>query len=205
MNAPVNATAAAQNQNIVLTSTQQAELTNKSCNWIGIGINPGLCIGDAVGTALLHGQDPVSAGEEAVGEAVATTVINTLVAGILNPLAMIFGGIMGVIGGGTLIIFGMFLMVRETQTYQSAKGTAEKGTGLAAFFLGPEAEAGEQAAGSTTRISSSRQMRIGGTSVRRGQVNTTTGKPRTRTVTTRTRKDPDTGELIRQETTRYSD
>lgn len=205
MNAPVNATAAAQNQNIVLTSAQQATLDAKNCNWIGISLNPGLCIGDAIGGALLHGQDPISAGEEAVGEAIATSVINTLVAGILNPFIMLFGGIIGVVGGGALIIFGMFLMVRESQTYQSAKGTAEQGAGMAAFFFGPEAEAGEAAAGGTTRVSSSRQMRIGRTSIRQGSVNTQTGRPRTRIVETRTKKDPDTGELIRLQTTRYTD
>lgn len=51
---------------------------------------------------------------------------------MINPLIQLTAGVLGIVGGGTLMMLGIFLMVKETQAYQETAGAVKQGAALAA-------------------------------------------------------------------------
>jgi Lysozyme like domain len=125
LNAPINGTGAA----VGTGSSTQASLT--SCNWMEQAIAPELCGGSIVG---------------GVTQGFVLQIIDALIGSIINPFIQIAAGILGITGGAILMGGGIFLIVRDTQTYQDTKSAAKEGVGLLGFLAGPEAGAVTEAA-----------------------------------------------------------
>lgn len=170
LNAPINGTSAAAGTG----SSTQATLT--SCNWMEQAIAPELC-GGSIGGSITQGF--------------VLQVIDALISSIVNPFIQIAAGIMGIAGGAILMGSGIFLIVRDTQTYQSAKGAAAEGVGLLGFLAGPEA-------GAATEMAAQK-------SVQRGQQRQEARqRDPARTATVQRQKQMSTQDVLRQESARYN-
>ena len=127
---PLNATSG--------VTPQQAQLEflgigGGSCSGLEWAISPGTC---AAGGAI-SGAAGAAAG--AVGGEVthlAGQVIDAMIGGILNPLIQLVAGVMGITAGGTLMVLGLYMAVKDTTAVQAVKGMA---TTAAITAVAPEA------------------------------------------------------------------
>lgn len=160
--APINGTNAAAGQ-------PQAQTI--SCNFIESSLFPFEC----------------SAGSIIAGSpaAIVGQVISGMIGSILNPLIQIVAGVMGIVGGAALMGGGIFLLVKETQTYQDISQGAQQGAGSMAWLLGPEAGVTEEAA--TQQSANSFELRRRQRQAARDQA-----------------RQMSTQDLLRQESARYS-
>lgn len=172
LNAPINATNAASGAG--QSSSTQATL--EGCNSIETMIVPWLCGGN------IEGINGIGSSESFV-----LKIIDSLIGGILNPMIQIVAGTMGMIGGGIMVIGGIFVIISHTETYQEAKGAATQSVGMAAFLAGPEAGvAAEGATASRSTVS----RNVGGTRMTR----TSQSQPKT-----------DTASILRSQAAMYSE
>lgn len=178
--APINATQAAANN-----TTSQAQLTGTA----NVGpivlptglsaLNPSDWWNDlVVGTA--------TNATETVGKTLIGVAIQGFITVILDPLLAIFGGVLGIAAGGTMVLFGIIVMVRNTETEQRMEQGIGKAAQTAVGLMAPETKAAtlyKGASGQTTRVTSTRRparkMNIGGRSVRFGQATVQTDVQRT--------------------------
>lgn len=127
--APINGTNASANQ-----GGAQTDLSLKIPSWM-CPLDPGLCLAQS-GTAGIIGQ-----------------AIQGVVGTVLNPIFTLISGMLGITGGGILMIAGLYMMVKQTETYQTAKQGAQTAVGTGALVFGPEGLAVEGAeGGAATRM-----------------------------------------------------
>lgn len=154
--APINAT--------------NAQANNQSATLTGLPLPGGLW--DPANWWL----DPLGSGGQAIGGAASTIgpplikfAMQGLIKTMLNPLIQIMAGIMGIGAGAIMVIVGLWIMARQTET----GAAAERGAGWAAqtglSFAGPESAAVTRyvgQGGQTTTVSAIRrppgQVRMGG-------------------------------------------
>lgn len=159
--APINATNATANQPATLDASLGP--IHVPSGW-GL-LNPADWFNTIVGGAT-----------SSVSNAVIGTVIQGVVSTILNPFLSIAAGIMGVGAGGLMVLFGIIVMVRNTETEQRMEQGIGKAAQTAVGLVAPETKAVtayQSAGGATTRVTSTRrparQMKVGGRNVRFGQ------------------------------------
>lgn len=127
--APINGTNAAGNTtNPTTGTTSTADTTGFSCGWIENLVTLGAC-------SAVTGE----------AEKLTTQIIKFLLGSVLNPLIQITAGIMGMTGGALMVGGGMYMIVRESSTYQKARSMGQQ---AAVTAVAPEAGA---AAGSIQR------------------------------------------------------
>jgi Lysozyme like domain len=163
--APINATNAAAGQGAITTAlTWNPNTWLNPFNWFG---------------GLFSGNDPIDA---YIGK-----TIQGLVIAILNPVINAVAGIGGVLAGGTMVLFGVFVVVSNTRTGQEAERTAGRAVEAGVSLYGPETRAATQYVGQTgqvTTVSQQRRqagaVRLGGRRIqyRPGRVQTTVTRPR---------------------------
>jgi hypothetical protein len=123
--------------------------------------------------------------------AIVGTVIQGVVGTILNPFMSIMAGTMGVAAGGLMVVFGIIIMVRNTETEQKMEQGIGKAAQTAMSLAAPETKAvtayTSGKTGATTKVTSTRkparQMKVGGRNVRFGQANVRTDVERPQPVT----------------------
>ena len=100
-------------------------------------------------------------------EHTAAMIIRALVGGVINPMIQLVAGGAGIVGGAVLMIAGIYVLVKNTQTGQEAISGAKSSVGALAWLAGPEAGVAEEgmAAGTSKRQS----MRVGGFQTSRTQ------------------------------------
>lgn len=171
----VNGTSAASTQ---LTSAQSAQDASLFCNDITRQISPAFCIGDMVFGKGLQ-------------QAIDYAIIQVLKA-VLNPFIAFFGGVIGVLSGGVLMFYGVYMLVRESDTGQQAIGAARTGAGTAALAAGQPEVAVMTQRGGTQRIARQRtelagyqqRQTIGTQSAQdRAQISLATSQARSRAMT----------------------
>lgn len=152
MTAPLNGTGAA-------AGTGATAATLESCGVWEWALLPGSCIAGGgignVGGAI----DPLSPGGIAEG------IVKGLIGSILNPMIQLVAGVMGVSGGLIIMVGGLFLMVKDSSTYQSAVKTKDDSASALAWLAGPEAGEAATVANSAkqTRQPTARQQQQGTT------------------------------------------
>lgn len=102
--------------------------------------------------------DPLS-WPNCVGNA-ATGIIKSLIGTILNPLIQIVAGVGGVTLGGAMVIFGVWQLAKQTETYQSAeRGAGAITAGVGAATGQPELlAAGGAVGGRATRAAAGQRI-----------------------------------------------
>lgn len=146
--APVNATNAAANQNTAtLTGANTGPLPGglkDPLNWF---LNP---LGSAAGAAGGAASGPIGQAAGAIGGTLIKYLLQGLILTVLNPMIQLAAGVMGIAAGGTMVLFGIIVVVRTTETGQAA----ERGVGTAAqaglSLAGPEAAATTRYVGQET-------------------------------------------------------
>ena len=128
-NAPTNGTA------VATSGGQQAQDISKvgACNTLEWVISPGGC---AAGTVVGGAGGAIGT----VGGDIASSVIDMVIASILNPFISLVAGVFGMLAGGFIMIIALWILLKDTAPVQAAKrGTitaAELGTTAA---IQPEA------------------------------------------------------------------
>lgn len=128
-NVPINATNAAAAR--PGGTGNQAQLTSQQL------ITCGSCINPSNWACCFFGN---------AANSIAGPILSTIVNQVLDPIVTAIVGIIGMTSGGTLMLLGMFLVFKSTETGQQVIGGA---TQLAGMFAGPEGAAmtgGERAA-----------------------------------------------------------
>lgn len=122
---PLNATSG--------VTPQQAQLEflgiGGSCSGIEWAISPGTCAAGGAASAAAG----AAAGEF---EHWAGQVIDAMIGGLINPLIQLVAGVMGITAGGTLMVLGLYMAVKDTTAVQAVKGMA---TTAAITAVAPEA------------------------------------------------------------------
>lgn len=121
-NVPINATNAVGNQPVAATPQSDATLLSKNCwnplNWFS-------CATGAVGGAVAGGA-----------ESVAQDIFGAIITYLINPVIEIMAGVIGMTGGTTLMIIGIFQIVRSSEAYDSYKEQKDKVQGTALVVAG---------------------------------------------------------------------
>lgn len=124
--APINGTNAAAG-----VAGQQAVL--ESCGtweWI---LSPGACaVGGGAG-GIGGAIDPLSP------SGIASGIVKGLIGGLINPFIQIISGVMGITGGIIIMVAGIYLIVKDTETYQETKSSAQGAENSLSWLAGPEA------------------------------------------------------------------
>jgi len=122
-------------------------------------------------------------------DAVTSKIFQGVIGAILNPLISMLAGIAGITMGATMVLFGIIVMVRNTQTEQRMEQGIARGAQTAVGLVAPETKAVTAytgASGATTRVTSTRrparQVRVGGRNVRFGGATVKTDVERPKSV-----------------------
>jgi hypothetical protein len=173
--APINATNATANQPATLDASLGP--IHVPSGW-GL-LNPSDWFNTVVGGAT-----------STVSNAIIGTVIQGIITTILNPFISLMAGIMGVAAGGGMVLFGIIVMARNTETEQKMEQGIGKAAQTAVGLMAPETKAAtmyQSAGGAATKVTSTRrparQMNIGGRNVRFGQATVRTDVERSQPVT----------------------
>lgn len=198
-NAPINATNAAANQNATLTGAP-----SPACAFLPSPFDLGCDLFNIAGGSA---SGIIGGAGGAVGSAIAEPIVNYIIKVVLGPLIRIVAGVLGIAAGGTMVLVGLFIMARNTQTGQAAERTAGTAAQTGMMVAAPETSAvtqysrtgaeGETIAGPTvTRTSrQSGSFSIGGRPIqyRPARVRTSVQEP------------PPTDEQLRTEAEGYRD
>lgn len=177
MNVPINGTNAA--ANAVLTASYPGGSLDP-LNYVDpYGIGP-----DAAGFfGKIFNLPSDAAG--AIDRHIATA-LQGMILSILNPLINMVAGIAGITAGAVMVLFGIFMMVKNTETGQAVGRTAGTAAQAGVSALAPETAATTQyisRGGQVTNVTQQRraagQIRIGGRPVqyRPARVRTTVERP----------------------------
>lgn len=120
---PINATNAAANQPAIETN---AVLTGGTCwapwNLLSCGLG---AIGRAAGGAA-----------SSAASGVAQAVLGAIIKYVIDPLIEIVAGVIGMLGGGILMIVGLYQIVKSTEAYESIQAQKQKAQGAALVGIG---------------------------------------------------------------------
>lgn len=191
LNAPINGSNAAMGA----TTSSSTTATLTGCNWLEQAIAPELCGGSIynIGGGVTQGF--------------VLQIIDALIGSIINPFIQIAAGIMGIAGGAILMGGGIFLIVRDTQTYQNVKQTGTEAAGLLGFLAGPEVGAATEGAATEAAASAKTQQRRntpGRAQIIQSQAARTELNRRDRAAARQQAKQLSTEELLIREAARYN-
>lgn len=178
--APINGTNAQVNQNTANLTGFDLNPLNPSLpgglkdplNWF---LNP---LGSAEG-AVAGGVTQPIAGQ--IGGTLIKYALQGMITTVLNPMIQVMAGVLGMTAGGVMILVGVWVAARSTDTGQAAERGAGQAAQAGISLLGPEAAATTRymgASGQATTVTSIRRppgsVRLGGRRIqyRPGQVRT---------------------------------